>query len=588
MPACREINNELGYPDASCTAPSPLAGIAQRFDLVATMPDGSKRYLTPWPFDYGSEFSWSWSADSLGSRSFTQKVRCGTISLSGVPTGTATVTGRSGPRLSITIDGVVYASQNAPASVTLTAPQPLGSPTYDDNSGPFFDFRVSGTLVASTGAAIGIEGRMRNTVGGNGERGLGRRNGAIGGPGNGAPGLWISGDRLILATILMGTAPNMLSLDLALGSDKMVPLPDTMGLTPFPDGTFLAYPTNTSGSAGYYLASYDASLALRWKTPLIMRSSLYLSGTLARNDGSGCIMLAGGTFPFDVYPSLMTCTDATGTPLWQKNIYPVGQPRAATELADGTLVVADVRTPEVMGLKPNGDKRFEIVPCLSNPTTDRQPFYKTSGVARNAGGGAVAQIGDEVISFSADGQLQWRTLMPLGDSEPLVAADGTVYAVSGGPAYVVALGAGGSVTLDPTRRRERKSHRPGRRWHDLCPELRPEQPLRAERAARGRHRRLVGLDRNAELDTVARRRSLRLGQGLRRSREGRLTDGRFAVARDPRQRPPRWHAVGACSVGSRHDAGAVEAISRRLLEAALVGHHRNRPSARRRIGASPT
>ena len=449
MPACWDINNELGYPAASCTAPSPLAGIAQRFDLVATMPDGSKRYLTPWPFDYGSEFSWSWSADSLGARTFTQKVRCGTVSMSGVPTGTATVAPGAGPRFSITIDGVAYTSQNAPASVTLTAPQPLGSPTYDGNSGPFFDFLVSGTLVASTGAAIGIEGRMRNTVAGNGERGLGRRNGAIGGPGNGAPGLWISGDRSILATILMGSgpapAPNMLSLDLALGSDKMVPLPDTMGLQPFPDGTVLAYPTNTSGSAGYYLASYDASLALRWKTPLIMRSSLYLSGTLARNDGSGCLMLAGGTLPFDVYPSLMTCTDAAGTPLWQKNIYPVGQPRAATELADGTLVVADVRTPEVMGLKPNGDKRFEIVPCLSNPTTDRLPFYKNSGVARNAGGGAVAQIGDDVIAFSADGQLQWRTLMPLGDSEPLVAADGTVYAVSGGPAYVVALGAGGSV-----------------------------------------------------------------------------------------------------------------------------------------------
>jgi len=150
MPACYDQNNELGYPDASCTAPSPLAGIANRFDLVATLPDGSKRYLFAWPFDSGSEFSWSWSASSGGSASFTQKVRCGTISLSGVPSGTTTATGTSGPRLSITIDGVVYASQNAPASVTLTVPQPLGSPTYDDSLGPFFDLQVSGTLVAST------------------------------------------------------------------------------------------------------------------------------------------------------------------------------------------------------------------------------------------------------------------------------------------------------------------------------------------------------------------------------------------------------------------------------------------------------
>ena len=446
MPACSDINNELGYPDATCTAPSPLAGIANRFDLVATLPDGSKRYLTAWPFDSGSEFSWSWSADSLGARTFTQKLRCGTVSMSGVPTGTATASGSSGPRLSITIDGVAYTSLNAPASVTLTAPQPLGSPTWDQDWGPLFDFRVSGTLVASTGASIGIDGRMRNTFAGNGERGLGRRDGAIGGPGMTAPGLTVSGDRLILATVLMGNGPaptsNMLSLDLALGSDRMVPLPDTVFLQPFPDGTFLAMPSN---SYTWYLASYDAAATtVRWKTPTIMRTSLNLGGMIARNDGSGCLFMSPGSFPIDIYPSVMTCTDASGTPLWQKSIYPVGQPRV-TELADGTLVVADMRTPEVMGLRPNGDKRFEIVPCLSNPTTDRLPFYKTSGVARNASGGAVAQIGDDVISFSADGQIQWRVLLPRGDSEPLVAADGTVYAMSAGPAYVVALGAGGAV-----------------------------------------------------------------------------------------------------------------------------------------------
>jgi hypothetical protein len=233
----------------------------------------------------------------------------------------------------------------------------------------------------------------------------------------------------------------MLSLDLALGADRMVPLPDTVFLQPFPDGTFLAMPSNSNT---WYLAAYDAAATVRWKTTTIMRSGLNYGGTIARNDGSGCIVLTPGSLPIDIYPSVMACTDASGTFLWQKSIYPVGQPRA-TELADGTLVIGDVRTPEVMGLKPNGDKRFEIVPCLANPTTDRIPFYKSSGLARNASGGAIAQIGDDVISFSADGQIQWRTLMPRGDSEPLVAADGTVYAMSGGPAYVVALGAGGAV-----------------------------------------------------------------------------------------------------------------------------------------------
>ena len=192
-----------------------------------------------------------------------------------------------------------------------------------------------------------------------------------------------------------------------------------------------------------------------------MRSSLNYGGTIARNDGSGCIVLTPGSLPIDIYPSVMACTDASGTFLWRKSIYPVGQPRA-TELADGTLVIGDVRTPEVMGLKPNGDKRFEIVPCLSNPTTDRIPFYKTSGVARNASGGAVAQIGDDVLVFrgrpdsvanahAARRQRAARRCRRHGLRDVERAR------VRG------RAGRGWSRALDTAGRRERKSHRPGRR-----------------------------------------------------------------------------------------------------------------------------
>ena len=78
--------------------------------------------------------------------------------MSGVPTGTATATGSSGPRLSLTIDGVVYASAERAGLGDADGAAAARLADLDQDLGPFFDFRVSGTLVASTGAAIGIEG----------------------------------------------------------------------------------------------------------------------------------------------------------------------------------------------------------------------------------------------------------------------------------------------------------------------------------------------------------------------------------------------------------------------------------------------
>ena len=439
-PRCWDSTLVRTAPQETCTAPSPLSGIASHFDLVVTMPDSSKRYLVDSPFDSGSQFDWTWTYDSAKGRTFSQGIHCGKVAMSGIPTGDDTATPTSQARLTVTVDGTSYSSANGTASVSLHMKEPLGATINDPDTGPLFDLELSGTLASATGTSIPIAGRMRNMRAGLGERGLGRRDGSIGGQGSGAPGVAISGGTLVLASVLVNSLPTMLLLDSNLGADKTIPLQEVMGFVAFPDGTLLAGGVDT-----VHVAAYDMSGTQKWTTTPIARTSLTRGGMLARKDGSACFTAAGPNSASTTYPSLLVCTDASGLPLWQNSIYPVVQPAGPTELADGTLVVADGRSPEVLGVAANGERRFELAACATDPTNRDPPYYKTVGVARNADGGGVVQVGDDVIAFSSSGELRWRSFVPKGHGEPLVAADRTIYAMTGSPATVVAMDDQGRV-----------------------------------------------------------------------------------------------------------------------------------------------
>ncbi len=439
-PRCWDSTLVREAPQETCTDPSPLAGIASHVDLVLTMPDSTKRYLVDSPFDSGSQFDWTWSFDSAKGRTFSQGLHCGKVEMSRVPTGDDTASPTSQARLTVTIDGTAYSSANGTASVSLHMKEPLGATINDPATGPLFDIEASGTLAATTGASIGLQGRMRNMHAGVGEMGLARREGSIAGQGSLAPGAAISGGTLVLASVLVNSSPAALLLDSALGADKTIPLPEVMGLVAFADGTLLA-----GGVDSVHIAAYDASGTQKWTTPPIVRTSLTRAGLLARKDGSACFSAAGPTSASTTYPSLLVCTDDAGVPQWQSCYLSRGFARRSHRAVRRNLGGRGWALARSSRRSTGWQAAFRVAACTTDPTNRDPPYYKAVGVARNADGGGVVQVGDDVIAFSADGELRWRSLVPRGNGEALVAADGTIYAMTGSPATVVAMDDQGRV-----------------------------------------------------------------------------------------------------------------------------------------------
>ena len=65
---------------------------------------------------------------------------------------------------------------------------------------------------------------------------------------------------------------------------------------------------------------------------------------------------------------------------------------------------------------------------------------------------ADSTVGHDVIAFAADGTMRWRSLISNTNSESLVAADGTIYAMSGSAVGLVALTPEGEVKWTRPRR----------------------------------------------------------------------------------------------------------------------------------------
>jgi len=435
------IDPSITVPDPleTCTAPSAFAGLSVRFDLVVTLPDGSNRYLVDSPFDYNSDHYPSWSYDNLGTRWYRQKLVCGEVALSNMAAGS--VDPQSTSRLSIVIDGTTYSSTNANASVTLVQGQRTSGST-DPVLGPIFDFSASGALVSAAGATIQIEGHMRNVSADLGERGLESHSITHSGVAGGVPTVTVFGSSIVVGPVVLtaGTS-GVLQLNRDLGGEVAVPLSDVpVSVVGFSDGALLGI-----ANQGAYAAAFETGGSLRWQSPSLQGSWLMPSyqSPLARSDGSGCWAASGPSYADSARPAMLGCTTSTGSFVFQQSVYPVIDPLSLTELADGTITVLDSRSPALQGIAPNGTRRFALSTCTAPASSAQIPYYSMSPAGRNADGGGVAQIGDDIIAFAADGTVRWRSAVPRGSSEPLVAADGTIYAMTNGT--LVALAPTGDV-----------------------------------------------------------------------------------------------------------------------------------------------
>jgi outer membrane protein assembly factor BamB len=425
----------------TCTEPSPFAGLGVRFDVTVTLGDGSKRYLVDSPFDYDSDNYPSWSEDSLGMTWYSQGLVCGKISVSQLVPGP--LDPESASALVVTVEDVEYRSTNAPASAEFIQGEP--SPGSDPELGPMFDLLLAGTLVSDEGESVEVEGRLRNVTAGRGARGLGRREVEAFSVAGAARRLSIVGQDVLLGPVTKtGQGTDFLLFDRALGAEVVVPLASpVLTLVPFAGGGVLG-----TGNLDPFLAAFETSGALRYQSPTLAGDSLS-SGyepPIARSDGSGCLAAPGGpSFADEARPSALACTDAAGGLAFQTSLYPIIQPLAPTELADGGIVVLDARSPRVRGFEPDGTPRFELETCSPPGSGAQLPYFSGALAARNTDGGWVAQIGDDVVAVTPGGALRWRTAVPFGDSTPLVAADGTIYAMTRGPAILVALEPNGAV-----------------------------------------------------------------------------------------------------------------------------------------------
>jgi hypothetical protein len=258
------VDQTLGIPEIpeTCTEPSIFAGLGVRFDVVVTMPDQSLRYLVDSPFDHSSDNYPSWSYDSLGKRWYAQPLTCGKVSLSGIGPGTADPS--STMLMEVTVDGIAYRSDVAPASVTLVSGQTTRGLT-DEELGPIFDVVASGTLVAETGEAIQIDGHMRNVTAGLGERGLTPYTRPSMAGVQEFKGLLISGDSVVAGPVSINAGTTgAFVLDRELANPVEVPLTDhVLKLAGFPDGGWLG-----TGNLDNFLVAFEPSGALRWRTPV--------------------------------------------------------------------------------------------------------------------------------------------------------------------------------------------------------------------------------------------------------------------------------------------------------------------------------
>jgi len=439
--ACVDETVIIPEEQETCTEPSRFAGLGVRFDFVVTMPDDSLRYLVDSPFDYSSDNYPSWSYDSLGNRWYSQGLTCGKVSLSGIGPGTADPD--STGLMEVTVDGIAYRSDIAPASVTLESGQVTRGLT-DEDIGPIFDVLAAGTLVAATGESIRIDGHMRNVTAALGERGLTSftrpaENGVLD-----FKGILASGDSVVAGPVSLNAGTTgAFVLDGELASAAQVPLADhVLKLAAFPDGGWLG-----TGNLDNFLIAFEPSGAERWRTAVFDGDWLFTTyeTPLARSDGSGCLAVGGPSFADPAQPAMLACSDALGGFAFQSQIYPIIDPLSPTELEDGTVVMIDSRSPEIRGYAPDGSERFAQTPCTAPPSGSQTPYFSQAPVARNADGGFVASVGHDVVAFAADGTIRWRSLVPQNRSEPLVAADGTIYAVSGGVVGLVALTPEGEV-----------------------------------------------------------------------------------------------------------------------------------------------
>jgi hypothetical protein len=431
----------LPEPLETCTEPSLFRGLGVRIDLTVTLPDDTKRYLVDSPFDHDTDHYPSWSFDSLGARWYKQPVVCGEVSLSGIAAGVADP--ESTTILTVTVDEVAYRSDLAPASVTLTTGQPLRAGT-DDELGPIFDLVATGTLVAESGDAIEVEGHIRNVAAGFSERGLARYTRPSQDGVQEFKGLVISGDSVVAGPISLNAGTTGA---LELGRDLTNPAPISLAdhvlrLAAFSDGGLLG-----TGNLDNFLVAFEPSGALRWRTPVFTGDWLFTTyeSPLARADGSGCMAVGGPSFADPAQPAVLACSDPQGAIAFQSDIYPIIEPLSPTELADGTIVMVDARSPEVHGYSPDGTQRFAFAPCTPPASGAQTPYFSLAPAARNTDGGAVAAIGDDLIAFDADGTVRWRSAVPQFSAEPLVAADGSIYVFVGGSAGLVALDQDGDV-----------------------------------------------------------------------------------------------------------------------------------------------
>lgn len=439
---CLDDALSLPQPMETCTEPSLFSGLGVRIDLEVTLSDGSMRYLVDSPFDYESDHYPSWSYDSLGSSFYKLPVVCGEVSLTNLAVGTAEPESRS--IVVVTVEGTAYRSDLAPASVMLESGG-LVQGSRDEELGPMFDMLLSGTLVSEAGTTLEVEGRVRNVAAGLGERGLPRYTAPSQGGVLNFSGLAISGDDVIAGPFSLNAGTTgALVLDADLATATSVPLADhVLRLAVFPDGGWLG-----TGNLDNFLAAFEPSGTLRWRTPAFQGDWLFTTyeTPLARSDGSGCIAIEGPSFADPERPAVLACSDASGGLAFEKPVHPIVQPLSPTELEDGTVLLLDARSPAIRGYAPDGTERIALQPCTPPPSGAQTPYFSMAPAARNTGGGAVAAMGQDLVAFDADGTLRFRSFVGRSyASEPLVAADGTIYAYVGYDAGLVALDPEGRV-----------------------------------------------------------------------------------------------------------------------------------------------
>jgi hypothetical protein len=406
------------------------------------LPSGEKRYLADSPYDYTTD-SWpTYEEDSLGQRAYHVDLPCGSVWLAGT-LGAGTAEPDSPTRITLRVEDIVYTTANPGASVTITTNQAVGA-RDDEDLGPMFDLHTVGTLKADDGSSLEIDGDMRNVTVGASARQTGRLTAHAEGIYMSTPNVFVFDDSVLRGPIYTNSYRfDVLALSLQ-GQPVTHPLAESVGAyVLFADGSLLS-----ASSSGYGVA-LDASGNLKWRTTAFTGPGLKTGGAsvLARPDGSACFVLAGsnkvGTVdPDPDQPAQLICVDSAGGPKWQASLYPIEEPLGATELADGTFVVNDRRSPNVVGIAADGSRRFAFAACTEEPNS-QLPYFKTHTVSRSANGGGLAQVGDDVIAFGADGTIAWRSVAPLGDSEILVAEDGTLRVLADG--YLLKLGADGSL-----------------------------------------------------------------------------------------------------------------------------------------------